>query len=150
MVRASRASDESDLPVSLESSCSFVICSPVRTTDCVIFRSVMLCIVNQSMMRRPVSHFPFHQSGETWGCSWMSEDVWRETTQPVHLQRDELGCFHVCGHYVPRLETRSCYVAVESAGDEASDESTCENQLPPFSSLRSWERLMLGEGVSVP
>jgi hypothetical protein len=43
---ASRATSESDLPVSLASLWSLVIWSPVRTTDCVIFRSATDCIVN--------------------------------------------------------------------------------------------------------
>jgi len=43
--------------------------------------------------------------------------------QPIHLQRDESGCFHVCGHYVARLENQSCYVEVAGADVDLEESS---------------------------
>ena len=43
--------------------------------------------------------------------------------QPVQLQRDESGCFHVCGHYVARLENQSCYVEVARVNVDMEESS---------------------------
>ena len=43
--------------------------------------------------------------------------------QSIHLQRDESGCFHVCGHYVARLENQSCYIEVAGADVDLEESS---------------------------
>jgi len=43
--------------------------------------------------------------------------------EPVTLPADGSWIFHSCGHLIARLETQSCYVAVESASSSDPTET---------------------------